>query len=231
MPQWKNRQRGVAPPSLNWLTNLLNFYNHWTFCSLHFLKELLFIDLCLPLLSTLHITLMLVFSCLGLFAGHDGRSSPLFIYLAVLGHNCSTWDLYRFFSYGMWDLVPWPGIEAGPLALGAKSLNHWTTREVPRVALYDIVPIPGMASGTFQVPSEHLWSRGVQDIRERTSWHPTTSLRSGAYHLPENQGSEKFIQSALLISGRTVIQTLTSVTKALVLISVQCWSPPKPAYY
>ena len=31
---------------------------------------------------------------------------------------------------GMWDLVPWPGIEPGPPALGARSLSHWTTREV-----------------------------------------------------------------------------------------------------
>ena len=30
----------------------------------------------------------------------------------------------------MWDLVPWPGIEPGPPALGAQSLNHWATREV-----------------------------------------------------------------------------------------------------
>ena len=29
-------------------------------------------------------------------------------------------------------LVPCPGIEATPLALGVQSLNHWTTREVPR---------------------------------------------------------------------------------------------------
>ena len=27
-------------------------------------------------------------------------------------------------------LVPWPGVEPGPLALGAQSLNHWTTREI-----------------------------------------------------------------------------------------------------
>ena len=33
-------------------------------------------------------------------------------------------------SCGMWDLVPWPGIEFGP-ALGAWNLSHWTTREVP----------------------------------------------------------------------------------------------------
>ena len=38
------------------------------------------------------------------------------------------------FSCGMWDLVPWPGIEPGPPALGAQSLSHWTTREVPRTA-------------------------------------------------------------------------------------------------
>ena len=31
----------------------------------------------------------------------------------------------------MWDLVPRPGIEPGPPALGAQSLTHWTTREVP----------------------------------------------------------------------------------------------------
>ena len=31
----------------------------------------------------------------------------------------------------MRDLVPWPWIEPGPPALGAWSLNHWTTREVP----------------------------------------------------------------------------------------------------
>ena len=27
-------------------------------------------------------------------------------------------------SCGMWDLVPWPGIEPRPLALGAQSLSH-----------------------------------------------------------------------------------------------------------
>ena len=31
----------------------------------------------------------------------------------------------------MWDLVPWPGIEPRPPALGALSRNHWTTREAP----------------------------------------------------------------------------------------------------
>ena len=42
----------------------------------------------------------------------------MFIYLAALG---------------MWDLVPPPGIKPGPLALGAPSVSHWTTREVPNI--------------------------------------------------------------------------------------------------
>ena len=33
----------------------------------------------------------------------------------------------------MWDLVPWPGVKPGPPALGAQSLTHWTTREVPKM--------------------------------------------------------------------------------------------------
>ena len=42
------------------------------------------------------------------------------VYLAAPGLSCS-----------MWDLVPWPGIEPGTPALGAQSLNHWASREVP----------------------------------------------------------------------------------------------------
>ena len=34
-------------------------------------------------------------------------------------------------SCGIWDLVPQSGIEPRPPALGAQSLGHWTTREVP----------------------------------------------------------------------------------------------------
>ena len=46
--------------------------------------------------------------------------------LAVPDLRCSMQAL----SCGMWDLVPWPGIEPGPPALGARSLRHWTAREV-----------------------------------------------------------------------------------------------------
>ena len=46
----------------------------------------------------------------------------LFIYLTVRGLSC-----------GMWDLVPGSEIESSSPALGAWSLSHWTTREVPWV--------------------------------------------------------------------------------------------------
>ena len=61
------------------------------------------------------------------FSYHRILFLKIFIYLAVLSLSCS---IYRIFSCGMWDLVPWPGIEPGPPALGARSLSHWTTREV-----------------------------------------------------------------------------------------------------
>ena len=38
-----------------------------------------------------------------------------------------------FFSCGIWDLVSWPGIEPRPPALGAHSISHWITREVPEM--------------------------------------------------------------------------------------------------
>ena len=37
----------------------------------------------------------------------------------------------RLFSCSMWDLVPWPGIQPRPPALGEWSFSPWTTREVP----------------------------------------------------------------------------------------------------
>ena len=61
----------------------------------------------------------------------------LFTYLDVSGLSDSTRDLWSplrhvgVFNCGMWDLVPWPGMQPGSPALEAWSLSHWTTREVP----------------------------------------------------------------------------------------------------
>ena len=42
---------------------------------------------------------------------------------------------HGIFPYSMWDLVPSPGIEPRPLALGVQTLSHWATRKVPCHAL------------------------------------------------------------------------------------------------
>ena len=34
-------------------------------------------------------------------------------------------------SCSVWDLVPRLGMEPGPPAMGAQSLSHWTTTEIP----------------------------------------------------------------------------------------------------
>ena len=52
------------------------------------------------------------------------------------GHWTKIWQFVFFFlaeSHNMWDLSSQtPGTEPVPLALEAWSLNHWTTREVPK---------------------------------------------------------------------------------------------------
>ena len=55
--------------------------------------------------------------------------SQIYKYLTVLGVLAA----YVIFSCSMWDLVPWPGIEPWPPALGVQSLSHWTTGEVPYI--------------------------------------------------------------------------------------------------
>ena len=52
-------------------------------------------------------------------------SLPIPSLLPVLSYGMQT------LSCSMWDLVPWPGIESRPPALGLWSFSHWTTREVP----------------------------------------------------------------------------------------------------
>ena len=44
----------------------------------------------------------------------------------MLGHSAM-----QNLSYGLWDLVAWPGIEPQPPALGTHCVSHWTTRKAP----------------------------------------------------------------------------------------------------
>ena len=74
-------------------------------------------------------------------AGLDSRSQTLFP--SYLPSHFQHLIIHKDYSFGctgsylqdllcsMWDLIPWPGMEPGPLALGVQTLSHWTTREVP----------------------------------------------------------------------------------------------------
>ena len=55
---------------------------------------------------------------------------------SLLGHTDSSDCGMQALSFGMWSLVPWPGIEPAPLALGPQSLNHGAAREIP--GMYDL---------------------------------------------------------------------------------------------
>ena len=64
---------------------------------------------------------------------HTHTHTHLFIWLCwVLAVACGS------FSCGTWDVVPWTGIEPRPHALGARSLSHWTIREIPQTFLFSI---------------------------------------------------------------------------------------------
>ena len=49
--------------------------------------------------------------------------------VSVVAHGIFSCGMQTVNS-GMWDLVPWSGMEPRAPALGAPSLSHWTTREV-----------------------------------------------------------------------------------------------------
>ena len=75
----------------------------------------------------------------------------LFIYLAVPG-----------LSGSMWDLVPRLMIKPSPPALGAQSLSHWTTREVPKGSIIlnpdECIPIGIITTVFIQYVHPVNWS-------------------------------------------------------------------------
>ena len=71
----------------------------------------------------------------------------LFIYLFILaalglilqpvGYSIF-FAAHGIFNCGMWDLIPWAGIELESPALGAWCLNHWTTREALSFSFWNL---------------------------------------------------------------------------------------------
>ena len=53
-------------------------------------------------------------------------------------------------------LVPQPGIEPGPSAVRAQSLNHWTTREFPNRCFFGFWVFLPMWPGLWEFPNQGL---------------------------------------------------------------------------
>ena len=89
----------------------------------------------------------------------------MFLVVACGIFSCSMQTL----SWGMWDLVPWPGIEPRPPALGVWSLNHWTPREAPTPLLERQLLAPCLAMS--QAPPSLPESRNLEFRRAYALFH------------------------------------------------------------
>ena len=101
----------------------------------------------------------------------------LFIYLTALSLSCS-----------MWDLVPWPGIEPRSPALGAWSLSHWTTMEVPRTRLFyksHFLLLVGKNLNDNQ--RNCIWRLGMVNQNARRKFHI-----AGEHGVPRGWGNIQF---------------------------------------
>ena len=94
----------------------------------------------------------------------------LYIYIYLFIWLC--WVLVAacgIFSCCMWDLIPWPGIEPRPPTLGARSLSHWTTREVPRDAILLALKMEGRATSWGIWATSRIWKRQGTRFSPRAS--------------------------------------------------------------
>ena len=110
---------------------------------------------------------------------------------------CGIFSCYmQILSCRMWDLVPWPGIEPKPPALGAWSLSPWTTREVPLWAFLSAIV---RSDWLTYIQTRHLvsppllcffnWSKLREIVKDREAWHAAVhgSQRVGHDWVTEQQ--------------------------------------------
>ena len=119
----------------------------------------------------------------------------------------------------MWDLVPWPGIEPRPPALGAQSLSHWPIREVPLTASLQPSIILELSTLLTSVPPLPTEISGPQD----SDFHlPLDSSRLFSPHFscsPWPWWSHSFLNLSSLGLGDTVCLSCLPIPPAPLQLS------------
>ena len=125
------------------------------------------------------------------------------MYLAALGLSCS-----------LWCVVPLPGIEPGPSALGVQSLSHWTTRDVP----WSFLIRPKMGPSPAESWHSTVWVDTMQ--RDQGLHHlvvikATFNKRPGQSHGCKHWYRCKRSRQALILMERMQKGILTSLQSLL----------------
>ena len=92
--------------------------------------------------------------------------------------SCIVLVAWEIFSCDMWDLVSRPGIEPHASALGAQSLSHWTTKDVPKGLILDRKPYSNRTMIVFVCV--HVYTVRQQNRNNIHSWLSVSTSSASA---------------------------------------------------
>ena len=127
-------------------------------------------------------------------------------------------------SCGMQDLVPWPGIEPRPPALGAWSLSHWTTGKVSGwIAFYSLFLCPDLS---FSFDSLVCMANEAHKLNQQISkfpfiWHYTGHVTYCGLKEVQSSHMYRSIKSHRVYSHRENTHITTTHFKK----QNTCWYP------
>ena len=148
----------------------------------------------------------------------------IWLYLVLFGTPAHTnWGIWTL-SSSLWDLVPWPGIEPRPPALGAWSLSHWTTGEVSGwIAFYSLFLCPDLS---FSFDSLVCMANEAHKLNQQISkfpfiWHYTGHVTYCGLKEVQSSHMNRSIKSHRVYSQRENTHITTTHFKK----QNTCWYP------
>ena len=148
----------------------------------------------------------------------------IWLYPVLFGTPAHTnWGIWTL-SSSLWDLVPWPGIEPRPPALGAWSLSHWTTGEVSGwIAFYSLFLCPDLS---FSFDSLVCMANEAHKLNQQISkfpfiWHYTGHVTYCGLKEVQSSHMNRSIKSHRVYSQRENTHITTTHFKK----QNTCWYP------